>query len=213
MKRIFTSLISLLFVTSIFGQNKFGIGITGGPDLNFYKYSDYKFRDNERSNKISFGFSAGIILNYKLNDKFDLYSNVVYANKNYSPDRTFHFGVLRIVKFKTLDIPLNLKYNFKELDGRLNRLYLLGGLSYQIEIDKKSNYDFFDDFENSNYSLGEMNYIIPNIGVGIEKNWKENKLIRMQLNYRLFKCHCEYLNPWIDKISLEIAVIKTLGNK
>lgn len=213
MKSTFITLISLLVANAILGQNRFGLGVTGSPDMNFYKYSAEKFRDDERSNKISIGYSAGIVLNYRLNDRVDLYSNVVYASKYYSPDRLFHFGILRNVKMKTLDIPLNLKYNLIELKNTADRIYLLGGLTYQIELVKKADYDFFNGYDNSYDFISEQNYLIPNIGAGVEKNWNENNLIRIQLNYRLLKCHCEYLNPLIDKFGIEIALIKTWANK
>lgn len=205
-------LIIIIFLTTseISGQNRISIGIGGGPDLNFYKYSNFKYKDNERSDRISLGFSTGIIMNYKLSKKKDLYSNVVFSMKNYAPDRLFNFGVIRTVNMKTIDIPLNIKYTLKELNGWMKNIYLLGGLTYQIEVYKNAKYDWFNGYDESYNFIKKNNYLFPNIGIGTEKELNKKTFLRIQLNSRFLKCHCEYLNPTIDKIGIEILLMKNL---
>src|SRR5688572_17453870 len=114
MKRL-PMLMAVLFLTgTVFSQDKLGIGIAGSLDFNFYKYSNFKFRDDERTNKISTGFSGGVLFNYRVNDNIDLYSAIVYAVKKYSPDRLFDFGILRRVEMNALEVPVNLKFKRKD---------------------------------------------------------------------------------------------------
>ena len=183
----------------------------GSTDFNFYKYSKELFTDDVRSNRISLGLSFGAFINRPLNEKYELFTTPVFSVKKYTPDRLFHFGILRSVRKQTIDLPLNLKYIVPKEINYFDNFYVFGGLTYQLEINSKESYDFFDGYDESWNFIGNGHYLIPNIGTGLTKQINNKHQLRLQLNYRLLKCHCEYLNPWIDKFALEIILLKNGG--
>ena len=192
-------------------QSNFNFGLMGSPDFNFYKYSKELFTDDVRSNKVSIGSSFGVFLNYTLNEKFELFTTPIFSTKTYSPDRLFQFGILRSVSKRTIDFPLNVKYTIPKEINYFDQFYVFGGLAYQIELKSKASYDFFDGYNESWNFIGHGHYLIPNIGAGLTRQISNKHQLRLQLNYRLLKCHCEYLNPWIDKFALEIIFLKNGG--
>ena len=121
-------------------KNKFlYIGAIGGPDMSVVKFQSIK----------KTGTNAGVILGYQLSKKLSFETGVVW-NKKYYYSNGSYFKTNKIYlppaakitnvdgNCKMIEIPLNVKYNFKS-KGKANLFSTLGVSSYFME---EETYDY-----------------------------------------------------------------------
>jgi hypothetical protein len=160
-------------------------GITGGLDVTTVKFHEVK----------KAGYSAALIVGYRLNNHWSIESGLMWDNKNYySPGEYFdksrtdipaasyiHYlnGTCRMY-----EVPLNIKYDFNS--KKLSGFYVSAGLSSYIM--KKENYEYHATSSNGNYYVGKREYknstnnlfSVANISGGYQFIFKNNNSLRIE---------------------------------
>ncbi len=198
-----------ILATQLSAQNSsLSFGLKAEVDFNFYKFSNGKFRDDERTNKASLGFTYGGLVDVAISKRFGVLAGFQYAKKIYRPERLFSFGILEEVQFKAWEVPVYLKYNFKQWEKGYH--YFLLGMNYQIEKNLVYQYR---DVSGEPFVPDERDYLVPALGYGLNYKLSKRFSARGEISYRLGRCHCEYLNPAIDKIGIAAILVADFGER
>lgn len=197
--------ISFLFCISLINaqHSLFSICPYFSSDFNFYKFSDGNFRDDERTNKLKLGFTAGASMEILFSKRLSLNSGAHFSKKYYTPKRAFSFGILEDVQLSAFEIPLNLKYYFHKINDTKLIPYSMIGITYQLEKKLKHNYS---DVIGSVWIPNVQQYMIPTIAFGLNYDINDSLSLQGDLSYRYGKCHCEYLNERMDKMGLGVTL-------
>lgn len=188
MKRIFIFLCLLQLFTTCFSQNKLRTGMTIG-------YNSSTFIGNDKPGKglkpIP-GFYLGGIINYSINEKISLLSNVSLGSRG-TEINTIN-DLYEYVFFIYLDVPVMVKLNFFT-DKKISPYALLGSaFDYNILATSASGGPFYDI---KNFDLG----IVSGIGIDIGKI-----TIGMRYNYGVTKIDNSKLKLGLRNSTLSILV-------
>ena len=179
-------------------------GINQSLDFNIYRFYGSGPIENDVKNRCSIGFTTGFLLEQKFNNILGINLSFAYSEKKYFPDRVFSFGELKNVEISVLELPVNIRVSLDKWLHKDNFEYyfLIGGV-YQVEVKKSKRY------ENLTVVFPpekKEKFIIPSFSIGTQRQLNEKFFISGEINVRGGKCHCEFLNRKIDKISVVISI-------
>ena len=209
MSRYAYIIVVLLFATSTNAQNeKISIGLYSALDLNFYKFFDDKFRDDEGKLRPKTGFSLGGNIEFSVSEKSTINIGYHSAKQKYFPERRFSFGMLSEVEIEVAEIPINIKVNLptNKLKGKYYT-YFMAGLIFQIEKTKEWR---VVDVSKEFFTPKPRNYLIPSLSYGINYRFSERISARGQVSYHPGKCQCEFLSRAIGRINIGFLIMATL---
>ena len=201
MKKVFVSLFLLCMVQFSYGQ-KFTYGLFTALDFNVSKDFQENSNDLGAKGKLGIGLTFGGSFDYQINDIIYINSNPSFSQKEYFPNRSFRFGILRSVKQNNVAVPINLKVDLNPY------IYAFGGVTIQHVAQISTIYDFNPGFDvSSDFLEPSTTHGFPNIGAGVKVK-VDGATVKFQLNYRFLRASQEFLNPAVDKIALGLIISK-----
>lgn len=165
-------------------------GAAAGLDITEVKFNEVK----------KLGYSAALIVGYRINNHWSIESGLMWDNKNYySPGKYFdrsrtdiptasyiHYlnGACRMY-----EVPLNIKYDFNS--KKLSGFYISAGLSSYFM--KKENYEYHATSGSGNYYVGKRAYknstnnlfSVANISGGYQFIFKNNNSLRIEPYFKV----------------------------
>jgi len=167
-------------------QNKFYIGIEGGPGLSHLRYID-----PVEKNAMTFGFSGGLFFQYNFPKIFSIRTNIAFERKSSRDQLTITSSGYD--QYSIVKTTANLNYDylvmpvlFKATFGKKINYFINAGPYFGYLLSQEFKYVYYDLHNNFNQTASDKRYDIGlTAGLGISIPIKDRYLISCEIRNNL----------------------------